>query len=110
MCWAVGPKDVIEAMQSAGSFLDGGANHILQDTLARSNLSDPDFVRADATALQRHFKNKRDIVVKRLKEIGFKIDAEPNGTFYVWANVENFPAPLNNGMQFFETALYLRSH
>lgn len=105
VCWAVGPKDVIDAMQSAGSFLDGGANHVLQDTLVRSNLLDPDFVKADAAALQKHFKNKRNTVVKRLQELGFKIDAEPNGTFYVWANVENFPAPLNNGMQFFECAL-----
>merc|ERR1711974_44644 len=105
VCWAVGPADVIECMQSAGSFLDGGANHVLQDTLARSNLLDPEFVKADATALQIHFKHKRDTVVARLKEIGFKIDAEPHGTFYIWANLENFPAPLNNGMQFFETAL-----
>lgn len=105
VCWAVGPKDVIEAMQSAGSFLDGGANHVLQDTLARSNLLDPEFVKEDAAALQRHFRHKRDVVQKRLTEIGFKIDSEPQGTFYIWANLENFPAPLNNGMQFFEIAL-----
>merc|ERR1712137_80441 len=105
VCWAVGPTDVIEAMQSAGSFIDGGANHVLQDTLARSNLLDPEFVKRDAAALQKHFKHKRDVVVAKLKEIGFKIDSDPDGTFYVWTNLKNFPAPLNNGMQFFETAL-----
>jgi len=105
MCWAVGPKLVINAMQSAGSFLDGGANHILQDTVVKSNLLDPDFVKADATVLQKHFKTKRDFIVKRLLEIGFKIDSEPQGTFYIWANVIDLPPPLNNGMQFFEEAL-----
>merc|ERR1712227_797527 len=72
-CWAVGPADVIEAMQSAGSFLDGGATHILH----------PEFAKKDATVLQRHFKAKRDFVLERLKSLGFKIDAEPQGTFYI---------------------------
>jgi len=105
VCWAVGPADIIQAMQCAGSFIDGGANHVLQDTLARSNLLDIDFVRQDARILQKHFKNKRDTVVDTLRELGFVLDSEPQGTFYVWASVEDFPPPLNNGMQFFESAL-----
>ena len=92
-------------MQSAGSFLDGGATHILQDTVARSNILDPEFAKKDATVLQRHFKAKRDFVLERLKSLGFKIDAEPQGTFYIWANVVDLPPPLNNGMEFFENAL-----
>ena len=92
-------------MQSAGSFLDGGANHVLQDTLLRSNILDVDFVKADTAVLQRVFKEKRDFVLSRLTPLGVKIDSVPNGTFYIWANVIDLPPPLNNGMSFFESAL-----
>lgn len=104
-CWVIGPKELIEAMQSSGSFLDGGASHPIQHAVANSNLLDPDFVRQDALALQQHFSAKRELVLKRLAEIGMLVECPSEATFYVWVNLENLPAPLNNGMGFFEEAL-----
>lgn len=49
-------------------------------------------------ALQRHFKTKRDYVLKRLAKLGLKVDIPPTSTFYIWLNLENLPAPLNNGL------------
>eukprot|EP01104_Vermistella_antarctica_P012730 TRINITY_DN373_c0_g1_i2.p1 TRINITY_DN373_c0_g1~~TRINITY_DN373_c0_g1_i2.p1 ORF type:complete len:447 (+),score=95.05 TRINITY_DN373_c0_g1_i2:67-1407(+) len=103
VCWTLGPEDVIKTMASAGSFIEGGANHPLQ--LAALPLLDPDFARADSKVLQEHFRAKRDFFLPRLKEIGFEVEWEPQATFYVWASVAKLPAPLDNGFDFFENAL-----
>ncbi|KAI8819694.1 aminotransferase [Fimicolochytrium jonesii] len=103
VCWIVGPEEVVSSLQSAGSFLDGGTNHVLQR--AAIPLLDPQRVEKDAKALQTHFRKKRDYVVRRLREMGFPIERPPSATFYVWVNLERLPEPLNNGLSFFEEAL-----
>lgn len=37
--------------------------------------------------------------------MGIKVEAEPQGTFYVWANLSTLPPSLRDGFQFFEVAL-----
>jgi aspartate/methionine/tyrosine aminotransferase len=101
--WTLGPKVVIEAIASAGSFLDGGANHPFQNIAAR--LLDPQLAMQEATAIQKHFGNKREYVLARLKRMGIGVDAEPAGAFYVWANLAGLPKPLNDGMSFFREGL-----
>ena len=103
IAWTVGPKDVIKALMSAGSFLEGGANHPMQ--IASLPLLDPIYAYEDTRALQSHFRRKRDFVIQRLKAMGIRADCIPNGTFYVWANLEDLPSPLNNGLSFFEACL-----
>lgn len=103
LSWTVGPKQVIEAIASAGSFLDGGANHPLQGQALA--LLDPDYVRRQALATQRHFRQKRNYVVERLRGMGIDVEVEPMGTFYVWANLSQLPPPLNDGHAFFEAGL-----
>ena len=49
-------------------------------------------------ALQKHFKAKRDHVLKRLEKLGLIVDIPPVSTFYIWLNLENLPPPLNNGL------------
>src|SRR5258706_1918474 len=93
--WTLGPKAVIEAIASAGSFLDGGANHPFQSIAAR--LLDPQLAIQETTALHQHFVMNRDFVLKRLGQMGIGVDAEPSGSFYVWANLSNLPTPLNDG-------------
>ena len=56
-------------------------------------------------ALQKHFKMKRDHVLKRLAKIGLKVEIPPTSTFYIWLNLERLPPPLNNGLTFFEELL-----
>ncbi|MCA9927294.1 MAG: pyridoxal phosphate-dependent aminotransferase [Anaerolineales bacterium] len=103
MSWTLGPKPVIDAIASAGSFLDGGANHPLQGQTAV--LLDPDCVRQQAKATQEHFRKKRDYVLERIRPMGIRVEAEPGGTFYVWANLSELPQPLNDGMNFFKAGL-----
>eukprot|EP01113_Clastostelium_recurvatum_P024783 TRINITY_DN2961_c0_g1_i3.p1 TRINITY_DN2961_c0_g1~~TRINITY_DN2961_c0_g1_i3.p1 ORF type:complete len:543 (-),score=118.90 TRINITY_DN2961_c0_g1_i3:59-1666(-) len=102
VCWVVGPSVLIGTLRSAGSFLEGGANHPLQT--AAIPLLDPMSVRRDAKILQDHFRMKRDLVVDRLRALGARIET-PESTFYVWANLEDLPHPLDNGLSFFEEAL-----
>ncbi len=101
--WTVGPESVIELVASAGSFLDGGANHPFQDETLR--LLEPSFAMQETEAIQRHFSMKRQTVLERLEKLGIAVDANPGGTFYVWANLSKLPPPLNDGVRFFEEGL-----
>ncbi|HVU28698.1 MAG TPA: pyridoxal phosphate-dependent aminotransferase [Verrucomicrobiae bacterium] len=101
--WTLGPKAVIEAIASAGSFLDGGANHPFQD--AALPLLDPKNAEAETLAIQKHFGKKRELLLSRLKKLGITADAEPSGAFYIWANLAKLPKPLDDGMNFFRECL-----
>ncbi|MFN2134925.1 MAG: pyridoxal phosphate-dependent aminotransferase [Candidatus Promineifilaceae bacterium] len=101
--WTVGPKEVIKAIASAGSFLDGGANNPFQPEVM--GLLDTENVLEDAAALQRHFRSKRNYMLERLHALGILVEAEPEGTFYVWANLAQLPPPLNDGIRFFQEGL-----
>ena len=101
--WCVGPRQVIDAAASAGSFLDGGGNKPLQR--AAVPLFDEAVVRDETLAIQRCFREKRDFLHEGLRALGVKTDGPPDGTFYVWGDVADLPAPLNDGMGFFRAAL-----
>ena len=101
--WTVGPKQVIEAVASAGSFLDGGGSKPLQraaiplledaHVVAETRPSTPPSARS-ATSCSRGWSGW-----------GSRIDRAPEGTFYVWGNVAGLPPPLDDGMGFFRAAL-----
>ncbi len=101
--WTVGPKSVIDAVASAGSFLDGGGGKPIQR--AAVPLLDEAFVTQETNALHEAFRAKRERLLGGLRALGVKVDRAPEGTFYVWGNVANLPAPLNDGMGFFRAAL-----
>ncbi|KIY71062.1 PLP-dependent transferase [Cylindrobasidium torrendii FP15055 ss-10] len=103
VCWVIGPRNLITALSQSGSFLDGGANHPMQ--LAAIPMLNPETVKAEKIALQKHFKMKRDHILKRLKHMGLPVDLPPNSTFYIWLNLESLPEPINNGLTFFEELL-----
>lgn len=73
--------EYIKAIGSCGSYLDGGANHAFQE--AAIPMLEPDLVRQEMVHLQTHFREKRDYVVDRLKEIGFQFKYVPDSTFYM---------------------------
>ncbi len=101
--WTVGPKAVIEYVASAGSFLDGGANHPFQaQALA---LLEPEIAIQETIAIQKHFRAKRDYILQRLDNLNIGYEVVPGGTFYVWANLSKLPPPLNDGVHFFEEGL-----
>ncbi|HSY23416.1 MAG TPA: pyridoxal phosphate-dependent aminotransferase [Polyangiaceae bacterium] len=101
--WAVGPKDVVDALSSAGSFLDGGGSKPLQRA-AISLLSEEHTV-AETNAIQHTFRIKRDYLLSHLERLGVRVDRAPDGTFYVWGRVDQLAPPFNDGMGFFRAAL-----
>ena len=101
--WTVGPRDVIDAVASAGSFLDGGGSKPMQR--AAVPLLDLEHVRAETAAINAAFGAKREILMAGLKRIGVTIDSEPQGTFYVWGSVADLPDGINDGQSFFRAAL-----
>jgi N-succinyldiaminopimelate aminotransferase len=101
--WILGPKDLIDSVASAGSFLDGGGSRPLQR--AAIGLLTPDLAAAETAAIQRAFRAKRDEMVAGLRAMGVRLDLEPQGTFYCWGSVANLPGPLSTGMGFFRAGL-----
>src|SRR5450432_2945974 len=101
--WTVGPRKVIEAVASAGSFLDGGGSKPLQR--AAIPLLEDAHVVAETNAIHAAFGAKRDRLLAGLARLGIKTDRAPDGTFYVWGRVEDLPPPLDEGMGFFRGAL-----
>lgn len=101
--WTIGPRQVIDAVASAGSFLDGGGNKPIQR--AAIPLLEEAHVIAETNAIHQNFRGKRDFMLSGLQRLGVRVDRAPDGTFYVWGNVSQLPAPLNDGMGFFKAAL-----
>jgi aspartate/methionine/tyrosine aminotransferase len=104
--WIVAPRQVIEAVSSSGSFLDGGGSKPLQRSAIP--LLAPELVRSETAAIRRAFLRKRSILSDGLRKAGVRFDLEPEGTFYCWGDVTGLPAPINEGMSFFRAALERR--
>lgn len=103
VAWILGPKEFIKAIGSCGSYLDGGTNVPFQQ--AAIPMLEPDLVRREMVALQRHFRDKRDYVVQRLRDMGFHIEYVPDSTFYLWLNLKGLPKPIADGLNFFAACL-----
>ncbi len=101
--WTVGPRPVIEAVESAGSFLDGGGSKPLQR--AAIQLMEPAHVVAEGEAIRRAFGVKRDLMLRRSRELGMVLDSDPDGTFYAFVSLRELPEPIAEGMAFFRAAL-----
>ena len=101
--WALAPKDVVEALASAGSFLDGGGSKPLQR--AAIPLLSEDHVVAETKAIHAAFRSKRDFLLSQLERLGVRVDRAPDGTFYVWGSVADLAPPMSDGMGFFRAAL-----
>ncbi|MCP4200803.1 MAG: pyridoxal phosphate-dependent aminotransferase [bacterium] len=104
--WTVAPRPVIAAVESAGSFLDGGGSKPLQR--AATDLLAPDRVAAEARAIEASFRPKRELMLERARAMGLIVDREPDGTFYVFVSLRELPEPISEGMAFFRAALERR--
>jgi aspartate/methionine/tyrosine aminotransferase len=101
--WIVGPRAVIDAASSTGSFLDGGGSKPLQRRAVP--LLEPALVEAESAAIRRAFLRKKAITEQGLTAAGIRFDLAPQGTFYCWGDVSGLPEGLNDGMSFFKAAL-----
>jgi len=101
--WTIGPRKVIDAVASAGSFLDGGGSRPLQR--AAIPLLDPELTMQETRAIAAEFGKKRSRLLNGLRDLGFTVDLPPEGTFYVWASAQHLPPSIADGMSFFRAAL-----
>jgi N-succinyldiaminopimelate aminotransferase len=101
--WTVGPRSVIQAIESAGSFLDGGGSKPLQR--AAVPLLEPAHALQETAAIRAAFLAKRTLIEKRLPELGLGLERAPDGTFYAFVSLENLPESLRDGLAFFRQAL-----
>lgn len=101
--WTVGPRTVIEAVASAGSFLDGGGSKPMQR--AACAVVTEAHARQETAAIHTAFGRKRAMLLERLRALGVRFDRDPEGGFYGWGSVAELPPPLNTGMGFFRAAL-----
>lgn len=101
--WTVGPRSVIRAVSSAGSFLDGGGSKPLQR--AAVPLLDKERVMREQKAIRAAFLPKRALVLERVAEMGMRVDRAPDGTFYAFVSLRDLPHAIADGMAFFRAAL-----
>ncbi len=102
VAWTVAPRPIIEAVTSAGSFLEGGCSRPMQ--LAALTLLDPELARTEAEAIRLHFSGKRAFLLEALTALGVRVHP-PQGGFYCWGDVSDLPPPLNTGMGLFRAGL-----
>jgi aspartate/methionine/tyrosine aminotransferase len=103
LTWTLAPKSTVEAFASAGSFLDGGGNRPMQ-RMALPLLT-REHVAKETLAIHKAFLAKRDYMMTRLVVMGVRFEHAPEGTFYLWGNVEGLPSPFDDGTSFFRAAL-----
>jgi aspartate/methionine/tyrosine aminotransferase len=104
--WTLGPRRVIEAITSAGSFMDGGGSAPMQR--AAADLLSTEYVEAETAAIHRAFSEKRELLITGLEQLGVRFDAKPEGTFYAWGDLSALPESIANGEAFFRAALQKR--
>ncbi len=100
--WTIAPKPIIEAITSAGSFLEGGCARPMQ--IAAIPLVDPEVADREARAIQTVFRAKRERMLAGLAELGIKVHP-PSGGFYCWGDLSDLPAPFNSGMDLFRSGI-----
>lgn len=103
VCWTVGPRAIVEALGSAGSFLDGGCARPMQK--AAIPLLDRQVADREAAALQQTFRAKRRLMLEGLERLGIQVQLPPQGGFYGWGDLSRLPASINHGMGLFRAAL-----
>jgi aspartate/methionine/tyrosine aminotransferase len=103
VAWILAPPSVIEAVSSAGSFLDGGGSRPLPR--AALPLLTAAWSAGETAAIHSAFRPKRDMTIARLTAMGVRIDLQPEGTFYGWGSVAGLPPRLSTGMDLFRAGL-----
>ncbi len=83
--YIIAPKPFIRPMQKMQQNLFISANSVVQIAgIAALEACEEDVVR-----MKRIYNERRQYMVKRLKDLGFGITVEPTGAFYVFANAKH---------------------
>jgi N-succinyldiaminopimelate aminotransferase len=105
--WVVAPKDIIQAITAAGSFLDGGPSRPIQR--AAIEVLKPARADQETAAVRKVFAAKQHLTVSRLQEMGITFPGKPEGTFYAWGSIASLPAPINDGIAFMHEGIKHRT-
>jgi aspartate/methionine/tyrosine aminotransferase len=101
--WAVGPKPMIDTLGRAASAIDGGPSQLVQR--AALQVLEPQRADQETKAVRKVFARKRNLMIRRLREMSIDCARESEGTFYAWAFVGRLRPPLADGEAFFREAL-----
>lgn len=85
--WLVAPEKIIENIDKLSQ------NIFLSPSTPAQHAALAAFKPETISILEDHkieFKQRRDYLLPELKKIGFKIEVEPQGAFYIYANCEKF--------------------
>jgi len=84
--WVIMPESCIRVMRNMNMNFYLGACSVSQAAgVAALREADEDVARMRAV-----YRERRDLIVRRLREIGFGVPAYPGGAFYVFANAKRF--------------------
>jgi len=92
--WVVAPEELVADMDKLAQ------NIFLAAPTPAQHAALAAFLPETITILESHkdeFKQRRDFLLPQLKQLGFKIEVEPQGAFYIYANCEKFS---NDSYQF----------
>lgn len=101
--WTLGPREYVENLGRAASAIDGGPSVPLQR--AAIEVLKPERADRECQAVRRAFAAKRNLMMRRLGNMGIVSAGQSEGTFYIWACLDKLPPPLNNAETFFFRAL-----
>ena len=85
--WLVAPEAIISNMDKLAQNVFIAASTTAQ--YAALAAFEPETI-ALLEKYKNEFKQRRDFLIPELKKLGFKIEVEPQGAFYVYANCEKF--------------------
>lgn len=101
--WVVGPRQIIDRVMRAGSAIDGGPPTAMQRAAVEALA--PARADQETRAVRTTFARKRQLMLDALTSLGVRVPHPPRGTFYVWGDISELPAPLNDADEFFKAAL-----
>jgi aspartate/methionine/tyrosine aminotransferase len=100
--WVLGPPEVVETLGRAASAIDGGPSRVTQRIALKALESAQ--VDQETSALRTEFAKKREMMVRRLTQLGIRC-LPGDSTFYVWGCLDELPNGLNTGKEFFWNAI-----
>jgi len=83
--YVIAPKKFIRPMQKIQQNFFISANAMVQI----AGIAALKYAKADVNTMKRIYDQRRQYMIKRLRQIGFGITVEPTGAFYVFANAKH---------------------
>ena len=83
--YVIAPKEFIRPMQKIHQNFFISANAMVQ----MAGIAALKYAQDDVNAMRNTYDQRRQFMIKRLREIGFGITVEPTGAFYVFANAKH---------------------